>query len=160
MTLAYLYNPRSPLAERRKKEMLFAARALGRQIITLEARNERDFEEVFAILVQNGAGALQVQAASFFINYRERLLALAMRHRIPTIYQVREFVADGGLMSYGASQADTVRLGGKLRRTHSQGPKTGRSAVPKIDEIRAGHQPQDRKSTRSLRAAAATRACR
>ena len=112
MTVAYLYDPRHPLAERRMNEMLSAARALGRRIVALEARNERDFEGNFETLVRNSAGALQVQAAPLFTNYRETLSALAARHRIPAIYQFREFVADGGLMSYGASQGDTLRLGG------------------------------------------------
>jgi putative ABC transport system substrate-binding protein len=103
-TIAYLAS-----TEERKSVVLAAAPALGRQVIVLEARrSDRDFEAAFATLVARRAGALAVQNSPLFTNNREKLLALAARHKIPTIYSDRVYTLDGGLMSYGASVAESV----------------------------------------------------
>jgi putative ABC transport system substrate-binding protein len=93
-------------------DILAAARTLGRQVVVAEARSDRDFEPAFATFVDRRAGALVVLAAALFLSNRDKLLALAARHRLPAIYPFREFVPDGGLMSYGPSFTDAWRLGG------------------------------------------------
>jgi putative ABC transport system substrate-binding protein len=97
------------------QEMLrdtLAAGVLGRQLAVMEARSDRDFEPAFASFVERQAGALIVTASQLFDSNRDRLVALAARHKMPTIYQAREYVLDGGLMSYGANQVEAFRLGG------------------------------------------------
>jgi putative ABC transport system substrate-binding protein len=89
-----------------------AGRALARQIVVVKASSERDFEEAFAKIVQAGAGALLVSGSPFFTSQRRALVALAARHAIPAIYDQRDFVVDGGLMSYSASFAGAYRQAG------------------------------------------------
>jgi putative ABC transport system substrate-binding protein len=92
--------------------MQAAARALALQIHVLHASTERDFETVFATLVQLRAGALLIEPDTFFTARTEQLAALTVRHAVPTIYQNREFAAAGGLMSYGGSLPDLYRQAG------------------------------------------------
>ena len=110
-TVAYLSDPRLQNADESTNDVLAAAGVLGRQIIVVEARSADDFEAAFATLVQRKAGALLVGAEPLFTGNRAKLVALAARHKIPAIYQNRDCAVDGGLMSYGDSQADAFRLG-------------------------------------------------
>ena len=112
MTVAHLVDPRGPTVDQQTRDMLAAARALGRNVIVVEARSDRDLETAFANLVKRKAGALVVGGFPFFSSNRDKVLALAARHSIPTIYPWREFAAAGGLMSYGADSVDAFRQGG------------------------------------------------
>jgi putative ABC transport system substrate-binding protein len=107
-TIAVFKNPNSPGAEQQMRELQTAARSVGQQILVLSTSNERDFEPAFATLVQKRVGALIVGGNALFTNSRQ-VAALAARHAIPAIYDVREQVAAGGLMSYGASITDAYR---------------------------------------------------
>jgi putative ABC transport system substrate-binding protein len=78
----------------------------------LEASSERDFDRVFETLPRLGAGALMIAGAVFFTSRVEQLAALTACHRVPASYQIREFTASGGLMSYGTNRADTYRQAG------------------------------------------------
>jgi putative ABC transport system substrate-binding protein len=109
-TVAYLADQRS--SEEMLRDTLAAASVLGRQITVVEAHSDRDFEPAFAALVERQAGALVVAASQLFDSNRDQLLALAARHKMPAIYQAREYVLDGGLMSYGASYGEAYRVGG------------------------------------------------
>jgi ABC-type uncharacterized transport system substrate-binding protein len=112
--MALLVNPANPtLAETNTKELQAAARALGLELHVLNASTERDFDEVFAKLVQLRAGGLVIGPDTFFSSRSEQLAALGVRHAVPTIYQNREFAVAGGLLSYGADTADAYRLAGK-----------------------------------------------
>jgi putative ABC transport system substrate-binding protein len=111
-TVAYLADLRSVVGQEMLHGMLAAAGMLGRQIVVVEARSDRDFEPAFATFVERQAGALVIGASSLFDSNRDQLVALAARHKMPAIYQTREYVLDGGLMSYGASYGDAYRLGG------------------------------------------------
>jgi putative ABC transport system substrate-binding protein len=88
-----------------------AARAVGRKLHVVTAGTEAELEPAFAA-AQRHAGALCVPPDPFFITHREQLVALAARHAIPTSYPWREFVAAGGLMSYGTNLVDAYRLVG------------------------------------------------
>ena len=92
--------------------MQAAAQAIGQQLIILDVSIERDFETAFATFVQRGAGALLVGTGAFMNTNRERLVALAARHRLPASYTVREAVAAGGLMSYAPSITEAYRQSG------------------------------------------------
>jgi putative ABC transport system substrate-binding protein len=89
-----------------------AARALGRQMVLVKTSSKREFEGAFADIVQAGAGALLVSGSPLFTSQRRALIALAERHAIPAIYDQRDFVVDGGLISYGASFAGAYRQAG------------------------------------------------
>jgi putative ABC transport system substrate-binding protein len=92
--------------------LLEAGRALGRKIVVVKANDEREFEPAFAKIVQAGAGALMVSGSPFFTSQRRTLIALAARLAIPAIYDLREIVVDGGLMSYSASFTGAYRQAG------------------------------------------------
>jgi putative ABC transport system substrate-binding protein len=106
---AVLENPISPDIEAERKELLAAAQAMGQQLIILEVSSEREVETGFATLVQRGAGALFAGTGAFMNSQRERIAALATRHRVPAIGNWREFVVAGGLMSYAPSITDAYR---------------------------------------------------
>jgi putative ABC transport system substrate-binding protein len=89
-----------------------AARELGRQLLVLNAQSERENDAAFATIVQSRAGALLIGGSILFNNRRRQLAALATRHGVPAIGGIREFVLAGGLMSYGASDADAYRRAG------------------------------------------------
>jgi putative tryptophan/tyrosine transport system substrate-binding protein len=109
--IALLVNPSNPNpgSVSSVKEVEAAALAVGQQISILNASSEHDFDLAFELMVQQGASPLLVMADPFFWNRRERLVSLASRHSIPAIYEWREFVTLGGLMSYGSSLADAFR---------------------------------------------------
>jgi len=111
-TMALLINPGSPaIAESTTKQVQAAARTLGLNLQVVHASIELDFDTVFATLIQR-AGGLVIGPDAFFTARAEELGALALRHRMPAIYQYPEFTAAGGLMSYGASIADLYRQAG------------------------------------------------
>jgi putative ABC transport system substrate-binding protein len=89
--------------------MQSAARTLGVQLQVLYASNESEIDTAFVTLDQLRAGALVISPDLFLNGRNEQLAALALRHVVPTIYEYREFVAAGGLMSYGGSLADQYR---------------------------------------------------
>jgi putative tryptophan/tyrosine transport system substrate-binding protein len=91
---------------------LLIARALGLKLNILNASTDRDFDTVFATLVQLRASALVISTDTFFNTRAEQLAALSLRHAVPAIYQYRPFVAAGGLMSYGADETEFYRLAG------------------------------------------------
>src|SRR5207244_4084935 len=83
-----------------------AARCLGVHLLVLNASNESGIEAAFTTLVQERASALLVSGDSFFVAQRDQFIALAARHAVPVMYHRHEFVAGGGLMSYGPSLAE------------------------------------------------------
>jgi putative ABC transport system substrate-binding protein len=111
--MAALVNPTNPSnAEILSRDLQATARLLGLQLHLLHADSDADIDSVFATLTELRAGGLVIGTDAFFTNREKNLAALALRYRIPTIYQSHEFVAAGGLMSYGGSFADSYRLAG------------------------------------------------
>ena len=108
--VALLVNPsNAALAESTTRELEEATRTLGLQFHVLHASSERELDAAFATLVQLRAGALVIGADPLFNSRSEQLAALTIRHRVPAIYQFREFVSAGGLMAYGSTVLDTYR---------------------------------------------------
>jgi len=111
-TVGLLVNSSNPSASTLGRDARAAARALGRELQVVEARNEGEIEAAFAALAQTRAGGLVIGADPFFVARIARLAALALRHRMPTVFEFRQFVAAGGLVSYGGSLTDVYRLAG------------------------------------------------
>ena len=105
-TIALLINPNNPNAQADAPEIQAAANALGQRLEVLTASTEGDLEAAFATMVERRAGALVVKPDPFFIDRRERLVALAARHAMPAIYPLRVFAEVGGLVSYGTTLVD------------------------------------------------------
>jgi putative tryptophan/tyrosine transport system substrate-binding protein len=107
--MALLGNPKDPEFEPAVAVAKDAARALGVQLVVLEAATPSEVEAAFDTAVQKHVGALVIASGAFFINQRAQLIGLAARHAVPCIYTGRETVTDGGLMSYGNVLADAYR---------------------------------------------------
>ena len=112
VVIGLLVNPSNPAAVPQARAAQEAASTLGQQVHILNASSEGDFDTAFANLVQMRAGALLVSVDPFFDSHPKQLVALAARHAMPAVYNLREFVTAGGLMSYGASIAETYRQAG------------------------------------------------
>jgi putative ABC transport system substrate-binding protein len=110
--IALLMNPNAPNTEPMIRDVQEAARTRGLQFHVLEASTERAIDAAFASLVQLHVGALVVGTDPFFNSRREQLVTLAARHTVPAIYEWREFVTAGGLISYGPSLTDIWRHAG------------------------------------------------
>ena len=112
-SIALLVNPSNPaLSERQLRDTQVTAAKLGLQFNVVKASAEGDFDAVFATLTQLRAGALVIGADALFIEQSKQLAELAVRHAIPASFHFREFVAAGGLISYGGSITDAHRLAG------------------------------------------------
>jgi putative ABC transport system substrate-binding protein len=107
--IALLVNPNGPRFKLIVKDIEQAARAKGVQLHILTASIESEIDDAFTLLVRRQAGALVVAADPFFNSRREQLVALAARHTVPTIYEWRQFVVEGGLISYGTSSTVIFR---------------------------------------------------
>jgi putative tryptophan/tyrosine transport system substrate-binding protein len=110
--IAVLVNPTYPDTEALVRDLQAAARTLGLQLHVLHASTERDFDTVFATLVQLRGGALVIGNDTFFFSRSEQLAALALRHAVPAIFPDHVFAAAGGLMSYGGSTLNIYRIAG------------------------------------------------
>jgi putative ABC transport system substrate-binding protein len=111
-TMAALVNPTNPNADTWSTGLQVAARTLGLELNVLRASTERDIDEAFATLIPLRVGGLVIVNDVFLITREEQLAALALRHKLPTIFQSRESVVAGGLMSYGGSASDAYRQAG------------------------------------------------
>jgi putative ABC transport system substrate-binding protein len=110
--IGFLVDPTNPNTESETTEMLAAADALKRKLLIVRASTESEIDAAFASLIQQRADALIVAAQAFFTSRRDHVVALTRRHALPTIYQARQLVAAGGLMSYGTSITDAHRQAG------------------------------------------------
>ena len=128
--IALLVNPSNPQTEGVIRDVQEAARAKGVQLLVLKAGIESDIDAAFASLVRLAAGGLVVAADPLFNARREDLVGLAERQKIPATYEWREFVAAGGLMSYGPTLSVTYRQAGVYagRILKGEKPPTCRSS--------------------------------
>jgi putative ABC transport system substrate-binding protein len=105
-TIAYLANPANRNTKRQVQDAVSQEHALGVKLSVLEASSEGDFAAAFASIGQDRIGALVIGADPFFFVQRDELVALSMRHAVPTMYFFREFATAGGLISYGTKLVD------------------------------------------------------
>jgi putative ABC transport system substrate-binding protein len=113
-TMAALVNPTNPNADIWSTGLQGAARTLGLELNVLTASTERDIDKVFAALIPLRVGGLVIVNDVFLITRQEQLAALALHHRVPTIFQTRASVVAGGLMSYAGSASDAYRQAGVI----------------------------------------------
>jgi putative ABC transport system substrate-binding protein len=101
-----LANLNNPNAEHQLRDLQAAARILGQELVVLAGSNEREIDSSFATMAQRQIGALVVTADGFLISRQDQIVALAARYAVPTMYPLSQYVAGGGLMSYGANLPD------------------------------------------------------
>jgi putative ABC transport system substrate-binding protein len=99
--IAVIVNPNSPEVDSQLNDVQTGADAVGWELQILRVASEAEFDSAFATLAQSAVEALLVAADPFFNSQRERIVALAARHKIPAIYEARGYAVVGGLMSYG-----------------------------------------------------------
>jgi putative ABC transport system substrate-binding protein len=111
--VALLVNPTDPaVAEPQSSAVRSAARSLGLELHVLNASTDYDFGSVFAKLIQLRVGGLVISGDPFLVSRSGQLAGLATRHAMPAVGEYRDFVAAGGLVSYGGSITDSYRLAG------------------------------------------------
>jgi putative tryptophan/tyrosine transport system substrate-binding protein len=110
--IAWLRDPSTPSFEIEGRDVEAAARELGRHLLSLNAQSSSEIDTAFATMVRSRAAALLIGISVLFTERRRQLATLAMRHGVPAISNIREFVLAGGLMSYGASDTDAYRRAG------------------------------------------------
>jgi putative ABC transport system substrate-binding protein len=107
-----LINPKNPFAETVKRDSQAAALKLGLQLNVLHASTEAELDDAFTTFRQTQAGALILGTDAFFNSHLEQVAALAIRNSVLAIYEYHQFVAAGGLASYGGSIIESYRLAG------------------------------------------------
>jgi putative tryptophan/tyrosine transport system substrate-binding protein len=120
-----LLNRRNPNAENRSKDLQAAARVLGREIRFVWASSPDELDNRIAAAIEQRVGALVVQNDAMFTSHRDRIVELAARHRLPTIYETREEAMAGGLVTYGASTRFRYRQLGIYTGRILKGEKPG-----------------------------------
>jgi len=110
--IGVLINSRNPNTEDHLAQINAAARSVGQQVAVFDAFSQRDIDMAFSGLVARKAGALLLSDDPVLTVRRDQIIALAARHKLPTIYYTREFVSAGGLISYGSATGDNYRQGG------------------------------------------------
>jgi ABC-type uncharacterized transport system substrate-binding protein len=134
--IAVLVNPASPaIAEAFMRSMQAGAHTLGLKLHVLHASTERDFDTAFATLVQLRAGALVISPEILYNARIEQLAALTVRHAVPAIYQYRQFVAAGGLLSYGSDEREYYRQVGSYVGRILKGEKPGDLPVQQATKV-------------------------
>ena len=135
-SLAVLVNPANPVnTDISVKSLEASARARGLQLHVLNASTERDFDFVFAKLVQLQAGGLVIAADTIFNSRAQQLAVLTLKHAVPAVHTVREFAVTGGLMSYGGDIKETHRQAGIYTGRILKGEKPADLPVQQVTKV-------------------------
>ena len=118
-----LFNPNFAPSARQLEQIEEAARSIGQRLVVAKASTDAELDAGFAALVQERADALLVAADPYFDTRRDKIVDFARRQRLPAIYQFREYVLAGGLLSYGVSITDAYRQFGVYTATILKGAK-------------------------------------
>jgi len=124
--LAVLWNPDAPISTLGWKESQAPARALGLQLYSMEVRSPNDFDKAFQDAIKARVGAVAMGPNTLVAANQKRVAELAIKHRLPSIYQLSEYVEAGGLMAYGPDRSDLFRR-----------------AATYVDKILKGRKPAD-----------------
>jgi len=123
--IAVLLDPNLPDTNGELRSVEAAGKTLGRRVLVVKAAAVHELDAAFATIAQASAGALHVGSGPFFTSQRQRLVVLSARHGLPSSYPDREYVAAGGLLSYGSNQADAYRRAGIYVARILRGEKPG-----------------------------------
>jgi putative ABC transport system substrate-binding protein len=134
-TIGVLVNPNLPGVDSLARDIHAAAGTRRLQLQILHASAERDFDTAFATMRQMKISGLVIAPDAFFTNRSEQLAGIALRERVPSIFQYREFVAAGGLMSYGMSITDIYRQIGVYTGRILNGEKTAELPVQQATKV-------------------------
>jgi putative tryptophan/tyrosine transport system substrate-binding protein len=118
-----LLNPNYPDAARQLPALEQAAQTIGRRLFVAKASNDEELNAAFALLVQQGIGALLVASDPYFDTRRDRIIAFAAQNRLPAVYHFREYAFAGGLVSYAPSITDAYRQAGNYTGRVLKGEK-------------------------------------
>jgi len=133
--IGLLLNPNSPVAETLSRDLQAAAGGLGLNLHVLRVGSDQDFATVFSTLKQLRVEGLVIGTDPFFNGHAEQLAALALRERMPAIYQYHEFTAAGGLMSYGGAITESYRLAGTYAGRILKGEKPANLPVQQVTQV-------------------------
>src|SRR5436190_15649515 len=133
-TIGMILNPKNSDAEEVTKAAQEGAKTLDRKLVVIGASAPEQLDQAFAFVIEQGAGALLMGSGTFLNARRDRIIALAARHRLPTMYNGRYFVEGGGLISYGTNFADNYRLVGNYAGKVLKGAKP--AELPVIEPTR------------------------
>ena len=134
-TFAVLTNPNFPPAMSNAQQSEGAGRRVGKEVVVFHASNESEIDSAFVRMVAARPGALLVSADPFFNSRREQIVALAARYALPAIYEWREFVEVGGLMSYGTDLVEAYRLQGAYAGRVLKGEKPADLPVVQLSKF-------------------------
>jgi putative tryptophan/tyrosine transport system substrate-binding protein len=125
VVVGFLTNPKYQGSARNGVEVQAAAHGIGRAVVVLNASSPPDIDMAFKNLAQQKIGALLVDADTLFVSRRDQLVVLAAHYSVPAIYDLRDYVTSGGLMSYGTSLTDAYRRVGTYVGRILKGTKPG-----------------------------------
>lgn len=121
--VAFLVNPNNAVATLDTSDVQAAAASLRKKLIVVKAATKDEIETAFTSIVEQRGGALVVQTDPYFLSRRDQIVALAAHHAVPAIYYLSDYTSAGGLMSYGTSLADALRLVGNYTGRLLKGEK-------------------------------------
>jgi putative ABC transport system substrate-binding protein len=121
--IAFVVNPSSGLTSFQIHEVQTAAQAVAQPLLVVSIGSEEQANEAFAAMAERNVGAILYAASVYFQVIREHLVMLAARYRIPALYEWREFVTAGGLMSYSTDRNEFGREAGKYAGRILKGEK-------------------------------------
>ena len=111
-TLGLVADTSTPTGAAAARDAAAAAAAMGLRLVLMSARSDAEIDAAFAAFAAQRVGGFMASGAAAFSSRRRRLVALAAQHRLPGMYEAREFAAAGGLMSYGGSIPEAYRQAG------------------------------------------------
>ena len=121
--IAFVVDPKNSTTPTQLEEMRTAAQSVGQPLLIVEAHSEDELGKAFAMMSERNVAAILFSASQHFQVIGDRLIALAARSRIPALYEWREFVTAGGLMSYSTSRAEFASLAGTYAARILKGEK-------------------------------------
>jgi putative ABC transport system substrate-binding protein len=133
--IAVLVNPTDPLADFEVRDAQAAALTLGLKLQVLRASTEAEINDAFTAVLELRAGVFVIATSVLFNGHIEQMAALATRHLVPTIYEYRQFVTAGGLLSYGPELTDSYRLAGVYTGRILKGEKPAELPVQQATKI-------------------------
>src|SRR5262249_15523980 len=122
-TIAFVVDPQNSTTPIQREEMRTAAESVGQPLLIVEANTDEELRIAFAKMSERNIAAIVFGASTHFQVISDNLVAFAARHRIPALYEWREFVVAGGLMSYSTSRTEYASLAGSYAARILKGAK-------------------------------------